>query len=155
MASNYYVMECCFEHQKTRIIEECDLMGCEGKHHFQEYFIEKKYDRKKTFSQLVFIILTEDNQESIGVALKQKERHSALNTAIVVKLVLIFLKIFRNCKNHIFSLQEKIWIINQLPGEFFLNSQNIILILDQKQLKQSKVISCVIKQGSMSNAFLS
>ena len=46
MASNYYVMECCFEHQKTRIIEECDLMGCEGKHHFQEYFIEKKDDRK-------------------------------------------------------------------------------------------------------------
>ena len=47
MASSYYVMECCFEHQKTRIIEECDLMGCERKHHFQEYFIEKKYDRKK------------------------------------------------------------------------------------------------------------
>ena len=50
MASNYYFMECFFEYQKTRIIEECDLMGCEGKHHFQEYFIEKKYDRKKTFS---------------------------------------------------------------------------------------------------------
>ena len=40
-------MESCFEHQKTRIIEECDLMGCEGKNHFQEYFIEKKDDRKK------------------------------------------------------------------------------------------------------------
>ena len=47
MASNYYFMECIFEYQKTRIIEECDLMGCEGKHHFQEYFIEKKDDRKK------------------------------------------------------------------------------------------------------------
>ena len=46
MASNYYFMECCFEHQKTHIIEECDLMGCEGKH-FQEYFIEKKDDRKR------------------------------------------------------------------------------------------------------------
>ena len=47
MGSNYYFMECCFEHQKTRIIEECNLMGCEGKHHFQEYFIGKKDDRKK------------------------------------------------------------------------------------------------------------
>ena len=40
-------MECCFDYQKTRITEECNLMGCEGKHHFQEYFIEKKDDRKK------------------------------------------------------------------------------------------------------------
>ena len=47
MASNYNFMESCFEHQKTRIIEEYDLMGCEEKHHFQEYFIEKKDDRKK------------------------------------------------------------------------------------------------------------
>ena len=47
MASNYYFMECCFEHQKTHIIEKCDLMGCEGKHHFQKYFIEKKDDQKK------------------------------------------------------------------------------------------------------------
>ena len=45
--ANYYFMECCLEHQKTRIIEECNLMGCEGKHHFQEHFIEKKDDRKK------------------------------------------------------------------------------------------------------------
>ena len=47
MASNYYFMECYFEHQKSHIIEECDLMGCEGKHHFQKYFIKKKDDRKK------------------------------------------------------------------------------------------------------------
>ena len=45
--ANYYFMECCLEHQKTRIIKECNLMGCEGKHHFQEHFIEKKDDRKK------------------------------------------------------------------------------------------------------------
>ena len=40
-------MECCFEYQQTCIIEECNLMGWEGKHHFQEYFVEKKDDRKK------------------------------------------------------------------------------------------------------------
>ena len=39
-------MECCFEYQQTCIIEECNLMGWEGKHHFQEYFLEKKDDRK-------------------------------------------------------------------------------------------------------------
>ena len=47
MASNYYFMECCFEHQQTHITEECDLVGCGRKHHFQGYFIEKKDDRKK------------------------------------------------------------------------------------------------------------
>ena len=48
MASHYYFMECCFEHQKTCIIEEFDLMGGEGKHHFQKNY-------------LVFIVLTENN----------------------------------------------------------------------------------------------
>ena len=45
--AHYCFMECCFEFQKTRIIEECNLMGCERKHHFQEYFVEKEDDRKK------------------------------------------------------------------------------------------------------------
>ena len=85
MASNYYFMECCFEHQKTHIIEECDLMGCEGKHHFQEYFIEKKDDRKRLAR---FYCL--DRKQLGEYWLKQKQRHSALNTAIIIKFVFIF-----------------------------------------------------------------
>ena len=145
----HYFMECCFDYEKTRIIKSA-ILWC-----VKENIIFKSKKKMIEKNWLVFIVLIESSQGSIGIVLRQKEKHFALNIAMNVTFAVIFKKCFRNCKNHIFSLQEKIWIINQLPGEFFLNSQNIILILDQKQLKQSKVISCVIKQGSMSNAFLS
>ena len=37
----WYFMECYFDYQKTQKIEDCNLMGCERKHNFQEYFIKK------------------------------------------------------------------------------------------------------------------
>ena len=106
-------------------------------------------------NQLAFVVLIESNQESIGIGLRKKERYFAQNIAIIVTFAMIFYKFFRSSKIHIFSLQGKIWIISQLPGEYFLNSQNILWILDQKQPKQLKVINYVLKHGLMGHAFLS
>ena len=85
--ANYYFMECCFEHEKTRIIEECNVMGCERKHHFQEYFIEKKDDRKKLTR---FCCLDRKQLGRIGVALRWKQRHFAQNVVIIATYVMIF-----------------------------------------------------------------
>ena len=38
--ANYHFMDCCFDYKKSRIIEECNLISCKGKHYFQEYFHE-------------------------------------------------------------------------------------------------------------------
>ena len=46
--ANYHFMDCCFDYKKSRINEECNLMGCKGKHYFQEYFREDHIKKSST-----------------------------------------------------------------------------------------------------------
>ena len=44
---NYHFTKCCFDAQESvNVITECNLLACEGKHKFHEYFYECKNNKK-------------------------------------------------------------------------------------------------------------
>ena len=120
-------MECCFDYQKTRIIEECNLMGCEGKHHFQEYFIEKKDDRKK----LAYFYCFDRKQLGEHWHCARIERETFCPEHCDERNICRdFLRIFQELQESYFFSPRKDMDYQPIVWGVFFNSQNIILILD-------------------------
>ena len=124
--SHYYFMECYFDYEKTRIIEEFNLMRCERKHHFQEYFVEKKYDRKK----LARFYCLDRKQLGEYWHCTQKEREIfCTEHCDNCNICHDFLEIFQELQDSYFFSPRKD-MDQRIAWRVFLNDQNILLILD-------------------------
>ena len=147
--ANYHFMDCCFDYKKSRIIEECNLISCKGKHYFQEYFHEDHIKK----STCCYGLDRKQLEEYWQCAQIEKET-SCPEHCDNCSICFDFFKIFQELQEAYFFYPRKDMNYQQIPWRIFLNNLNILLILEVKLPKQLRVINCVFKDGSMGYTFL-